>query len=65
VTLNAARPFVAVMQADAELTGGIVAIGFVVMGSSAPSPFARWFLLGALLLGDGWRSCPGATRKQS
>ena len=37
-------------RVDAELAGILVAVGFVVMGVVA-IPIAKWFLLGALLLG--------------
>jgi len=40
------------MRVDAELAGFIVAAGFVVMGVVG-LPIAKWFLLGAGLLGGG------------
>lgn len=40
------------MPADSELAGFIVAIGFIVMGIVG-IPIAKWFLLGAILIGAG------------
>jgi hypothetical protein len=40
------------LQVDAEFAGLIVAAGFVVMGLVG-IPIAKWFLLGALVLGAG------------
>jgi hypothetical protein len=41
-----------VMRVDSEFAGLFVAVGFVVMGLVS-MPIAKWFLLGALLLGIG------------
>ena len=41
-----------VMRVDSEFAGLLVAVGFVVMGLVS-MPIAKWFLLGALLLGVG------------
>jgi len=41
-----------VMRVDSEFAGVLVAVGFVVMGLVS-MPIAKWFLLGALLLGIG------------
>jgi hypothetical protein len=38
------------MQVDSEVAGILVALGFVVM-AVVGIPLARWFLLGAALLG--------------
>jgi hypothetical protein len=38
------------MQVDSEVAGILVAIGFVVM-AVVGIPLARWFVLGAALLG--------------
>jgi hypothetical protein len=40
-------------RVDAEFAGILVALGFVVMGVVA-IPIAKWFLLGAVLLGGGF-----------
>jgi hypothetical protein len=40
------------VRVDAEFIGLVVALGFVVMGVVS-IPIAKWFLLGALLLGAG------------
>jgi hypothetical protein len=40
------------MRVDAEFAGVLVAVGFVVMGVIS-IPIAKWFLLGALVLGAG------------
>lgn len=40
-------------RVDAEIAGILIAIAFVVMGLVA-LPIAKWFLLGALLLGGGF-----------
>jgi hypothetical protein len=40
------------MRVDAEFAGFIVAVGFVVMGLVG-IPIAKWFLLGAIVLGVG------------
>jgi hypothetical protein len=40
------------MRVDAEFAGVLVAVGFVVMGVVG-IPIAKWFLLGALVLGVG------------
>jgi hypothetical protein len=40
------------MRVDAEFAGVLVAVGFVVMGVIG-IPIAKWFLLGALVLGVG------------
>lgn len=37
-------------RVDAEIAGILVAVGFVVMGVVA-IPIAKWFLLGAVVLG--------------
>jgi hypothetical protein len=39
-----------VMQVDSEVAGILVALGFVVM-AVVGIPIARWFVLGAVLLG--------------
>jgi hypothetical protein len=41
-----------VMRVDSEFVGIIVAVGFVLMGLVG-IPIAKWFLLGALVLGAG------------
>ena len=51
------------MPTDAEFAGFIVAIGFVVMGVVA-IPIAKWFLLGALVLGGGVALLLRLTRKE-
>jgi len=40
------------LRVDAEFIGLVIAVGFVVMGLIG-LPVAKWFLLGALLLGAG------------
>lgn len=40
------------LPVDSEFAGFVVAIGFLVMGVVA-IPLAKWFLLGALLVGVG------------
>ena len=39
-----------VMQVDAETAGILIALGFVVM-AIVSIPIAKWFVLGALLMG--------------
>jgi hypothetical protein len=39
-----------VMQTDSEFTGILVALGFVVL-AIVGIPLARWFVLGAVLMG--------------
>jgi hypothetical protein len=41
-----------VMRVDAEFAGILVAAGFVVMGVVG-IPIAKWFLIGAIVLGGG------------
>ena len=53
------------MQVDAELTGVLIALGFVVMGFVSVVPIAKWSLLGALLLGGGVAVLPRITRKSN
>jgi hypothetical protein len=53
------------MQVDAELTGVLIALGFVVMGFVSGVPIAKWFLLGALLLGGGVAVLLRITRKSN
>jgi len=50
------------MQVDVEFAGILVAVGFVVMGIIG-IPIAKWFLLGALLLGAGVALLLRCTRK--
>jgi hypothetical protein len=40
------------LRVDAEFIGLVIAVGFVVMGLIG-LPIAKWFLLGAVLLGAG------------
>jgi hypothetical protein len=40
------------MRVDSESAGIIVALGFVVMGLVGV-PIAKWFLIGAIVLGGG------------
>jgi hypothetical protein len=54
-----------VLQVDAERTGVLVALGFVVMGFVSGVPIAKWFLLGALLLGGGVAVLFRLTRKSN
>ena len=49
-------------QVDSEFAGFVVAVGFVVMGLVA-IPLAKWFLLGAFLLGVGVAVLLRCTRK--
>jgi hypothetical protein len=51
------------MRTDAEFAGFIVAIGFIVMGLIG-IPIAKWFLLGAVVLGVGVALLLRFTRKE-
>jgi len=50
------------MRVDAEFAGILVAVGFVVMGVVGV-PIAKWFLLGAFVLGVGVALLLRRTRK--
>ena len=52
-----------VMQVEAEVAGVLIALGFVVMGFVSGVPIAKWFLLGAFLLGGGVALLLRLTRK--
>lgn len=46
------------MQVDSEFTGILVALGFVLL-AIVGIPLAKWFVLGAALMGFWWRSSCG------